>query len=78
MEVKIPGQGVGMTEAVIAKWLKQPGDPVAEGEAIAEMETDKTVVELLAPCAGRMGAHLAGEGDIVEVGKTVVVIEAAS
>jgi pyruvate/2-oxoglutarate dehydrogenase complex dihydrolipoamide acyltransferase (E2) component len=78
MEVKIPSQGVGMTEAVIAKWLKQPGDPVAEGEAIAEMETDKTVVELLSPSAGRMGPHLAAEGDVVEVGKTVVVIEAAS
>jgi pyruvate/2-oxoglutarate dehydrogenase complex dihydrolipoamide acyltransferase (E2) component len=78
MEVKIPSQGVGMTEAVIAKWLKQPGDQVAEGEIIAEMETDKTVVELLAPGAGTLGPHLAAEGDVVEVGKTIVVIEAAS
>ena len=77
MDVKIVSQGVGMTEAVLSAWLKQPGDPVAQGEAIAEIETDKATIELEAPVAGRMGQHLCNAGDIVEVGTTVVVIEAA-
>ncbi len=77
MEVKIVSQGVGMTEAVLSAWLKQPGDSVAQGEAIAEIETDKATIELEAPVAGRMGQHLAAAGDVVEVGTTIVVIEAA-
>ncbi len=75
MEVKIVAQGVGMTEAVLSKWLKQPGEAVAQGEAIAEIETDKTTIELEAPNAGRMGPHLVAEGDLAEVGTTIVVIE---
>jgi pyruvate/2-oxoglutarate dehydrogenase complex dihydrolipoamide acyltransferase (E2) component len=75
MDVKIPSQGVGMTEAVVTSWLKQAGDMVAEGEAIAEIETDKTTIELLAPCAGRLGPLLANPGDVVEVGVTIATVE---
>jgi multidrug efflux pump subunit AcrA (membrane-fusion protein) len=59
MEIKIVSQGVGMTEAVIAAWLKQPGDAVNQGDVIAEIETDKATVEIEAPVAGRLGPHLA-------------------
>ena len=75
MEIKIVSQGVGMTEAVITAWLKQPGDAVNQGDVIAEIETDKATVEIEAPVAGRLGPHLAAEGDVVEVGTTIVVIE---
>lgn len=63
-----------MTEAVLNSWLKQPGDMVEEGDSIAEIETDKTTMELEAPCAGRLGPHLVSEGDVVEVGVTVVQV----
>jgi dihydrolipoamide dehydrogenase len=75
IDVKIVSQGVGMTEAVLHTWLKQPGEAVSKGEPIVEIETDKTTVEIEAPADGRMGAHLVAEGDIVEVGTTIVVIE---
>lgn len=40
-EVIMPKMGDAMTEGKVIRWMKQPGDPVAQGEAIAEIETDK-------------------------------------
>ena len=51
----MPEIGVSMDEGTLARWLKQPGDAVTAGEAIAEIETDKAAVELEAPptaCSG--------------------------
>ena len=53
--VVMPQVAESMTSAVLATWLKQPGDAVKRGEAIAEVETDKTTVELEAPADGVLG-----------------------
>src|SRR4051812_8467765 len=48
-DVAIPAVGFAMTEAVLQRWLKQPGESVDEGEPVAEIETDKTTAELESP-----------------------------
>ena len=52
VEVRLPELADAMASATLTAWLKQPGDPVSEGEPIAEVETDKTTVELEAPADG--------------------------
>ena len=64
----MPALGVAMTEGVLLNWLKASGDAVAKGEAIAEIETDKTTVEIESPSAGTVGSLLFEPGAIVPVG----------
>jgi pyruvate dehydrogenase E2 component (dihydrolipoamide acetyltransferase) len=70
-DVTIPAVGMAMTEALLATWLKQPGDVVAAGEAIAEIETDKATMELESPAAGVLGAHLFATGSMVPIAEPV-------
>ncbi|MDP9260068.1 MAG: dihydrolipoamide succinyltransferase, partial [Actinomycetota bacterium] len=71
-DVVMPEIGVSMDEGVLSRWLKQPGDAVAAGEAIAEIETDKAAVELESPVEGVLGRHLVAEGATALVGETLV------
>jgi dihydrolipoamide dehydrogenase len=73
-DVTIPSMGVAMESAILLTWLKQEGDSVEANQPIAEIETDKSTVELLAPTPGRLGPHLYEEGDEIPVGETVVAI----
>ena len=75
-EVKVPVLGESISEATLGAWLKQPGDAVAQDEAIASLETDKVAIEVPSPVAGVMGAHLVKEGDTVLVGAVIAAIEA--
>ncbi len=62
----------------MAKWLKQPGEPVKLDEPIASLETDKVAIDVMAPVAGVMGQHIAKEGDTVSVGALIARIEAGN
>ena len=73
-EIFVPALGMAMSEAVLLAWLKEPGDVVEAGEAIAEVETDKSVLEISASAAGRLGAHRVAAGESVAVGATVTVV----
>ncbi len=73
-DVNIPALGMAMTEAVLTQWHKQPGDAVSLGDVIAEIETDKSNVDLESPADGVLGAHLVAEGDAVPIGEPVVRI----
>jgi 2-oxoglutarate dehydrogenase E2 component (dihydrolipoamide succinyltransferase) len=77
-EVKVPVLGESVTEATVGQWLKQPGDPVALDEPIASLETDKVAVEVPSPVAGVMGQQIVKEGDTVNVGAVIAVIEDGS
>jgi 2-oxoglutarate dehydrogenase E2 component (dihydrolipoamide succinyltransferase) len=77
-EVKVPTLGESITEASLGAWLKQPGDPVAQDEPIASLETDKVAVDLPSPVAGTMGEQRAKVGDTVAVGAVVATIEAGA
>ena len=54
-EIVIQAVGVGMEEALIVSWLKQPGDAVAVDDPVAEIETDKATMDLVSPFAGTLG-----------------------
>jgi len=78
-DVTIPALGMAMTGAVLTRWYKEPGETVAAGEVIAEIETDKAAVDLESPAAGVLGPHLVAEGTEVPVGGTVTrVLDSAS
>ena len=66
--VTMPEVAETIVEGTIARWLKQPGDPVERYESIAEIVTDKVTLELPSPAAGFMGELLVSEGETVTVG----------
>lgn len=70
-EIFIPGGGMAMEEATIAEWSKQPGDPVAVGDVVAVIETDKALVEIEAEADGVLGPHLHPEGSVLPVGTSI-------
>ncbi|MCU1489057.1 MAG: branched-chain alpha-keto acid dehydrogenase subunit [Acidimicrobiaceae bacterium] len=73
-EIFVPASGMAMEDVLFAEWLKQPGDPVAAGEAVAVVETDKSTVELSGTTAGRLSRHLVAAGDRVRGGVTVAYV----
>ncbi len=74
-EFKFPDVGEGITEGELLSWKVREGDQVAEDQTLAEMETDKAVVDMPSPRAGRVLKLHAAEGDIVNVGDVLVTIE---
>jgi len=77
-EVKVPTLGESITEATLGQWLKQPGDPVKADEPIASLETDKVAVDVPSPVDGVMGEQAVSEGDTVQVGAAIALIEAGA
>src|ERR671926_402252 len=75
MQVTLPEMGESVTEGTIAKWLKQPGDPVREGEALVEVTTDKVDAEVPAPASGKLLKILADAGQTIAVGAPLAEIE---
>jgi pyruvate dehydrogenase E2 component (dihydrolipoyllysine-residue acetyltransferase) len=73
-EFKLPDLGEGLTEGEIARWLVSEGQEIAEDDALVEVQTDKTTVEIPSPAAGKVARILVAEGDIVPVGTVLVVI----
>ena len=73
-EIFVPALGMAMDNAVLLEWLKQPGDPVNAGDAIAVIETDKTTMDLTAETSGVMGQHRCKPNDEGPVGNTVAVV----
>ena len=74
-EVKVPELAESITEGTVANWLKQPGDAVSKGEAIVELETDKVNVDIISDYDGVLKETLAEEGDTVNVGDTIAIVE---
>ena len=68
MEVVFPADQQEGTEAVVAQWLKSPGDPVEAHEALAEIETDKVMVEVAAPAKGAISEIKIAAGEAVNPG----------
>lgn len=66
-----------MEEGRIVKWLKQEDESVKDGDVLAEVETDKAIMELQARGEGTLRKVFAAEGDTVEVGMVIGVIAAA-
>ncbi len=67
-DILVPSLGESVTEALVSRWLKQPGEAVAMDEALVELETDKVTLEVNAPTAGTLSEIAVQEGETVEVG----------
>lgn len=75
-EVIMPKMGDAMEEGVLIKWLKAVGDEVAEGDALAEIETDKITLEMEAQESGFLTNVFVDEGATVPIGEVVATIGA--
>ncbi len=75
--IVVPEVGESIVDARVAKWLRKPGDVVAAGDPLVELETDKIDVEVSAPQAGVLGRIDHGDGDDVKVGEVLGVIDDA-
>ena len=78
IELRMPSLGEGVTEATLVRWRKRVGDPVGEGEVLAEIMTDKVNVEFESPAAGVVKALHFPEESVVQVGTVIAVLAPAS
>jgi len=74
--ITMPEAGESVISGILASWTKSDGDRVERDETVAEVETDKITVELLAPAAGVLRQSVA-EGDEIEIGQSVGEIDEA-
>jgi len=77
-ELTMPQMGYDMQEGTVVRWLKTEGSPVEMGEAVAEIETDKAVVEFESYGEGILLQILVAEGTTVPVGETIAIVGAES
>lgn len=75
--VKMPMLGATMQEGTFVNWLKEVGEPVKQGDVIAEIEADKATIEIESPYEGVLGEKFVSAGDVVVVGKELARIDAA-
>jgi pyruvate/2-oxoglutarate dehydrogenase complex dihydrolipoamide acyltransferase (E2) component len=71
MDVVMPKWGMSMQEGHLSEWLVAVGDPVAEGQVLANVETEKVEAEIEAPQAGVVAELLVEAGTDVEVGTVI-------
>jgi pyruvate dehydrogenase E2 component (dihydrolipoamide acetyltransferase) len=72
-EIVMPQMGMVQTEGTVVEWLRAEGDQVASGEVVAQVETDKAVVDVEAPCDGTI-ASLAPVGEAFPVGQAIAFV----
>jgi pyruvate dehydrogenase E2 component (dihydrolipoamide acetyltransferase) len=75
--INMPKLGFDMAEGLLVRWVKSEGDPIAKGEVLAEIETDKATVEVESEAEGVVNKHLVPENTNVPVGSAIAVIGAA-
>jgi 2-oxoglutarate dehydrogenase E2 component (dihydrolipoamide succinyltransferase) len=75
VEVEMPQMGESVMEGTVIEWTKSVGDKVEEDETLLEIATDKVDTEVPSPQAGILIEILAEEGDTIEVGQPIAVIE---
>lgn len=74
MDIVMPRLSDTMTEGTIARWLKKPGDAVKRGEALAQIETDKALMEYEAFEDGTLGEIRVGDGSTAPLGEVIAVL----
>ena len=77
-KIVVPVLGESITEATIAKWLKNKGDEIVVDEPVVELETDKVNVEVPSPISGVLSELNFKNGDTVDVGAVLGIISEVS
>jgi len=75
VDLTIPKIGESINTVFIARWIKNPGDAVAAGDPILELDSDKASMEVPSPISGVLTEALAAEGDEIEIGAVVARID---
>ena len=73
----MPFGDLTVSEGTLVRWLKQVGDAVRAGETVVEIETDKAIVEVEAPCDGTLAHQIESEGAVVKMGQQIAIIQPA-
>ena len=73
--IQMPKLGYDMEKGRIGRWMKRVGDPVARGEVIAEIETDKAAVEMESVATGKLAEIVHDAGAEVAVGAVIGFLE---
>ena len=73
-QILVPSLGESITEATVSRWLKQVGEKVDSDEPLVELETDKVNVEVPSPLSGTLSSIKVKEGDTVEVGALLGIV----
>ena len=76
-DIRVPELGESIVDATIVTWFKKPGDVVAAGEAVAELETDKVNLEVIAEEGGMLSSVKKEIGETVHVGEVIGVLDAS-
>jgi pyruvate dehydrogenase E2 component (dihydrolipoamide acetyltransferase) len=74
-EFKLPDLGEGMQEAEVVEWLVKAGDTLKLDQTMLKVETDKAVVEIPSPVAGRVAEIRVQDGQVAKVGDVLIVFE---
>jgi len=74
----LPKWGLTMEEGTVTGWRKQEGEAVAEGETVADVETDKINSEVPSPVSGILARILVPVGEAVPVGTTLAIVAATA
>ena len=74
-EFRFPDIGEGIVEGEIVRWLVKEGESIDENQPIVEILTDKATVEIPSPLRGKITKRIGKDGEMIEVGATLVVIE---
>lgn len=77
VEIKVPGVGESITEGLLASWMVEDGALVAEGQALFELETDKTTIEVTAPASGKLEIGVSADTDVV-INQVVGMVDPAT
>jgi pyruvate dehydrogenase E2 component (dihydrolipoamide acetyltransferase) len=77
-EFKLPDLGEGMQEAQIVEWLVGPGDTLKLDQPIVRVETDKAIVEIPSPVAGRVSEIRVPQGQVAKLGEVLVIFDTGS
>src|SRR5437016_4351951 len=78
VDLIMPKLGESIMEATILKWLKKPGDPVAQDESVLEIATDKVDSEVPSTAEGVIEEILYKENDVVPIGKVIARIKVSA
>ena len=77
-EFKLPDLGEGMQEAEVVEWLVKAGDTLKLDQTMLKVETDKAVVEIPSPVAGRVAEIRVQDGQVAKVGDVLIVFESTT
>lgn len=78
IEIKAPTFPESVQEGNIATWHKKPGDSVTRDELLVDIETDKVVLEVVAPADGTLEEVLKAEGDVVQSNEVIARVTAGA